>query len=230
MPNKGLVYIFTNPCLEGWVKIGMTKDNDINVRLEQLNRPSNLPLSFRSYAYYEVDDPEQVEKSIHKIIDAIDESRHARETQANGRIREREFFQISAEQAFTVFQELARHAGNLSKLHLQEATIEEQAEEEVVSRRINFTFKMLQISVGSKLSFINDDTITCEVNDQKNTVMYEGESYSLSALASKLLTEKRGWPQDSSVAGPKYFSFENEVLSDRRFRMENEGTILVEYV
>ena len=26
--EKGLVYILTNPCLDGWVKIGMTDWND----------------------------------------------------------------------------------------------------------------------------------------------------------------------------------------------------------
>lgn len=230
MPNKGFVYIFTNPCLEGWVKIGMTEEDDIGKRLEQLNKPTNLPLSFRSYAYYEVDNPGAVEKSIHRIIDAIDDSRHARELQASGRIREREFFQISAEQAFTVFQELARHAGNLDKLHLQETTLQEQEEEMVASRRKNFTFKMLQIPVGSMLTFIKDDTITCEVIDQKNTVKFQEQTYSLSSLALKMLIEICSWPQNSSVAGPKYFTYENEVLSDRRFRLENEGAIDIEYV
>lgn len=31
---KGLVYILTNPCLDGWVKIGMTERNDIERRLQ----------------------------------------------------------------------------------------------------------------------------------------------------------------------------------------------------
>lgn len=29
---KGIVYILTNPCLAGWVKIGMTERNDIESR------------------------------------------------------------------------------------------------------------------------------------------------------------------------------------------------------
>ena len=31
--SKGLVYILTNPCLDGWVKIEMTERNDIKRRL-----------------------------------------------------------------------------------------------------------------------------------------------------------------------------------------------------
>ena len=28
--EKGFVYILTNPCLDGWVKIGMTERDDID--------------------------------------------------------------------------------------------------------------------------------------------------------------------------------------------------------
>lgn len=59
---KGLVYILTNPCLDGWVKIGMTQRNDIERRLRELNAPTNIPLSYRCYAVYEVENPLEVEK------------------------------------------------------------------------------------------------------------------------------------------------------------------------
>ena len=39
---KGLVYILTNPCLDGWVKIGMTERDDINQRLRELNSPTSI--------------------------------------------------------------------------------------------------------------------------------------------------------------------------------------------
>ena len=32
----GFVYILTNPCLDGWVKIGMTERDDIESRLRDL--------------------------------------------------------------------------------------------------------------------------------------------------------------------------------------------------
>ena len=50
--EKGLVYILTNRCLEGWVKIGMTERDDIESRLRELNSPTNIPLSYRCYATY----------------------------------------------------------------------------------------------------------------------------------------------------------------------------------
>ena len=71
--------------LDGWVKIGMTQRNDIERRLRELNSPTNIPLSYRCYAVYEVENPLEVEKRIHSIIDRIDDSLHAREQLNNGR-------------------------------------------------------------------------------------------------------------------------------------------------
>lgn len=62
--SKGIVYILTNPCLDGWVKIGMTERNDVERRLQELNSPTNIPLSYRCYAVYEVNNPLEVEKRI----------------------------------------------------------------------------------------------------------------------------------------------------------------------
>ena len=72
--SKGLVYILTNPCLDGWVKIGMTERNDIERRLQELNSPPNIPLSYRCYATYEVENPLEVERRIHSLIDRVDDS------------------------------------------------------------------------------------------------------------------------------------------------------------
>jgi len=39
--------------------------------LAQLNTPANIPLSYRAYALYHVDDPAGVERDIHELIDMI---------------------------------------------------------------------------------------------------------------------------------------------------------------
>lgn len=53
MQNKsGIVYILTNPCLDSWIKIGMSTRNDVEKRIEELNSLSNMPLMFRDYAVY----------------------------------------------------------------------------------------------------------------------------------------------------------------------------------
>ena len=127
--STGLVYILTNPCLDGWVKIGMTERNDIERRLQELNSPANIPLSYRCYAVYEVDNPLEVEKNIHSIIDRVDNSLHAREQLHNGRIREREFFRISPETAYGIFKDIANLRGDIENLKLFAPT-ENEAQEQ----------------------------------------------------------------------------------------------------
>lgn len=112
----GLVYILTNPCLDGWVKIGMTSKNDVKERLSQLNSPSNIPLSYKCYATYEVENPLGVEQSVHRLIDKVNLTLHARETLSNGKIREREFFKLSPEVAFDILKEVATLRGDLGNL------------------------------------------------------------------------------------------------------------------
>ena len=129
--SEGLVYILTNPCLEGWVKIGMTGRNDIERRLQELNAPTNIPLSFRCYAVYEVENPAMVEENIHSIIDQVDDSLHAREQLDNGRMREREFFKISPERAYRIFKNIAALRGDQDKLKLYVPT-EGQAQEQAL--------------------------------------------------------------------------------------------------
>lgn len=222
MQNKsGIVYILTNPCLDGWIKIGMSTRNDVEKRIEELNSPSNMPLMFRGYAVYHVDNPLEVEKNIHGLIDLIDDSLHARETCASGKVREREFFKISPERAFGIFRHVAKLRGDLDCLELLGATDEELEEEEFAeksSRRPPFRFSMVDIPVGAEITFINDETKVATVVDQNNHVrMNNGHKTTMSRLAARLM----GHP-DKSYAGPKFFMYEGEVLSDRRRRMEQE--------
>lgn len=217
--SKGLVYILTNPCLDGWVKIGMTERNDITDRLRELNSPTNLPLSYRCYAVYEVEDPSTVEKNIHGLIDLVDSSLHAREQLENGRIREREFFKMSRETAFGIFKRVASLRGDSEALHLyqpSQSELQAEALAETRSKRSNNSFQLLHIEVGEELTFLNDDSIIVRVLDQRNKVEYQGETYSVSALASKLLHERCGWSENASVNGWQYFSKDNIPLSDLR--------------
>ncbi|MCL2882627.1 MAG: hypothetical protein FWF45_07085 [Coriobacteriia bacterium] len=66
---------------------------------------------------------------------------HARETLASGRIREREFFQITPEKAYTVFRKVAKLQGDSRSLELVGATAEGQEEEQIIKRRPHFSFK-----------------------------------------------------------------------------------------
>lgn len=222
--ENGIVYILTNPCLDGWVKIGMTERNDIEQRLQELNSPTNIPLSYRCYAIYEVENPLEVEKRIHSIIDRVDDSLHAREQLENGRIREREFFKISPETAYGIFKDVAAIKGNSEKLKLYTPTLLQTQEQELAeskTKRSNNSFELLKIPVGEEIAFLYDDNIVAKVCDEKNQINFRDEQYSVTGLAKKLLIEKYGWSKNLSVNGWRFFTQNGITLSDLRDRLES---------
>lgn len=222
---RGFVYIFTNPCLDGWVKIGKTERNDINARLNELNAPPNIPLSFRCYATYEVENPFEVEQRIHSIIDRIDNSLHAREQLNNGRTREREFFKISPETAYGIFKDIAALRGDSDKLRLTTPTLDQSQEQEIAesrTKRSNNSFKLLRINIGEEVSFLYDDTIVATVIDNKNKLNLDGVIYSVTGLAKKILFEKFNWAENLHVNGWRFFTKDGVSLSDLRDQIENE--------
>lgn len=222
---KGLVYILTNPCLDGWVKIGMTSRNGIEKRLQELNAPTNIPLTYRCYAYYEVDNALEVEQRIHSLIDRIDDSLHAREKLESGRIREREFFKISPETAYGIFKDVALLRGDLDKLKLYKPTLEQSQEQEIAeskTKRSNNSFALLKIAVGEEVKFLYDDSIVAKVVDNKNHLEYEGEKYTVTRLAVKILIEKYGWTENLHVNGWRFFTKDGMTLSDLRDVIESQ--------
>ena len=224
MVKNGIVYILTNPCLDGWVKIGMTERNDIELRLQELNSPANIPLSYRCYAIYEVENPLEIEKRIHSIIDRIDDSLHAREQLENGRIREREFFKISPETAYGIFKDIAIIKGNPENLKLYTPTLLQTQEQELAENkalRSRSSFKLLNIPVGDEITFLYDDNITAKVFDEKNQVEFEGVQYSVTALAKKILIENYGWAKNLNVNGWRFFAQNGITLSDLRDKIES---------
>lgn len=221
---KGLVYILTNPCLDGWVKIGMTELNGIERRLQELNAPTNMPLSFRCYAVYEVENPLEVETRIHSLIDRVDDSFHAQERLDNGRIRRREFFKMSPETAFGIFKDIAALRGDSCNLQLYTPTEEESQEQELAERRTrrsNNSFKLLQIDTGEEIKFLYDDTIIAKVIDEKNKIEYGGITYTISDLARKILIERFGWADNLHVNGWTKFTKDGVALSDLRNNIES---------
>lgn len=50
--KSGVIYILTNQSFPEYVKIGYA--DDVDRRLEQLNRSECIPFAFRLYSYYKV--------------------------------------------------------------------------------------------------------------------------------------------------------------------------------
>ena len=74
-------------------------------------------------------------------------------------------------------------------------------------RRPNFSFEQFGIKAGELLAFTKDPSIICVVIDDRK-VQYQGQIYSISGLATKLLGKTR------SVNGLLYFSHNGKVLLD----------------
>lgn len=219
--SKGVIYILTNPSFPEYVKIGYA--DDMKQRLQQLNRSECTPFAFRVYATYEVD-IRLTDMKLHDIIDRLNPNLRAIDT-VDGKKRVREFYAMTKEDAYAIFEAMAEIHGTMDRLKLVKPTESQKKDEEIATevkvetkeRATPFTFEMVHIPVGAELEFScrgNDhDGEMCIVADSKN-VEYDGKLWSLSALATELSHSK--W----SVAGPRYFKYKGEWLNDIRRRIE----------
>ena len=217
MDKSGVIYILTNPSFPEYVKIGYA--DDIDKRLQQLNRSECIPYAFRVYATYEVSS-RLSDLKIHSIIDKLNPNLRSIEN-FNGKQRVREFYAMSPEDAYSILEAIAEihgRADKLKRIAMDEAQrkAEETAQEidaEHKERLAPFRFSLCNIHPGEEIEFCYNPEIRCTVVDDKQ-VEYQGQRYSLSALAQLLTGSK--W----SVAGPRYFKYKGEWLNDIRHRLE----------
>lgn len=212
----GVIYILTNPSFPQYVKIGYT--SDLNRRLGELNRSEALPYAFRAYATYETD-KRLTDMALHELLDTLNPDLRTIET-FNGQRRTREFFEMSAEDAYSILEAIARISGTEKRLHRVTPTgeqIDEENEAEEArakQRRPPFRFPMVGLKPGDIVEFVDDAAKKAVVVDDRH-VEYEGVTTSLSSLAEELTG------LGHALQGPLYFSYKGELLTDRRMRMEN---------
>lgn len=195
--TKGIIYILTNAAMPGYIKIGMTTKS-LKERMSSLDSTST-PLPFECFYAMKVDNVESVEKNLHGAF-------------GDHRVRKnREFFKVNPERV--------RYA--LALANGEEITFNAEPDEETIKfRRPAFNFKMVDISPGTTLTFTRDENITCEVADNKY-VMVDNEKMSLTAAVS-IAFQKMGRNSSGPFAGPDYWIYEDETLSERRIRMETD--------
>lgn len=110
--SNGVIYVLTNPSFPEYVKIGYA--DDLERRLKQFNNSACLPFAFRVYCVYEVNDRLK-DKDVHKLIDKLNPDLRAIET-FDGKPRVREFYNISAEDAYEILFSIASISGTTSRL------------------------------------------------------------------------------------------------------------------
>ncbi len=213
--KQGVIYILTNPSFPEYVKIGYA--DDVEKRLKQLNRSETIPFAFRVYAVYEVTS-RLTDLELHRLIDKLNPELRAIDT-FDGKDRIKEFYAMSAEDAYGLLECIAKISGTEDRLRrltpegheLQDEEIAEEVRE--FSRRGPFRFSTCNIPVGSELVFIEDESVRVTVVDDRR-IKYNGEVTSLSALAQKL----KGL--NHPVQGTLWFTYNGEKLTDIRERLE----------
>ena len=219
----GYIYILTNPSFPQYVKIGYAAD--VKQRLDELNRSSAVPFAFRIYATYEVDSALS-DKKLHSILDKLDPELRSKE-EVDGKKRVREFYAMTPEDAYAILEAIAEINGYTHRLKKWKATAAEKKDEEAAQeiseahqeRMKPFSFSMCNIVVGEQVEFsyngCNKSGTLCTVVDDKH-VEYNGETWSLTALAKHLLGDVK-W----ALAGPRYFKFKGEWLNGIRHLSRN---------
>lgn len=217
METKGVIYILTNPSFREYVKIGYA--DDVNARVSQLNKSECTPFAFRIYATLNV--PNRLaDKSVHALIDKFKPELRAKDN-VNGKIRVREFFAISPEEAYELLSIIGSIYGE-TPIRAGQTKAEEQEESAAIQENLNserrapLSFYMCGIKKGEYIYYVNDANIKCKVVNDR-VIEYKGKQTSVSALARKLLGANH------PIQGTLYFTYNGELLSALRKRLEDEG-------
>lgn len=195
MSEVGYIYILTNKSFkDNCIKIGYSVD--VERRVRDLSG-SGLPYDYEIYCTYEIPASQKADKVLHKLIQMLN---------PNLRITpNREFFDLSPEVAYKMFEAMAIMHGREDKLKLYENS--EIDKEESHKKGKVFSFTKCQIPIGAELVYVNDENITARVVDDRK-IEYQGEIMYMTTLAKKLTGKTVG------IQGPLFFKYNGELLTE----------------
>jgi hypothetical protein len=202
------VYIFQNDWMPALVKIGIT--DNIEQRLRDSAKDTFVPQAFTCYYAIQSDIGDKLEAFIQDTFDTF---------RVNSK---REFFEMGADKARRMLKGLV-DIGVASEVNEQETinitnNVQKELEdsgEQIYKRKRNTTFEMLNIDIGTELSFRNNTTIKCKTIDKQNQVIYDGQQYSISTLATQMVGYR--------VSGFDYFCYNGKTLGDMRREIDAES-------
>lgn len=227
MEHKGVIYILTNPSFPQFVKIGYA--DDVEERLNQLNRSECIPYAFRLYAYYHFSS-RLTDMKLHTLIDNLNPNLRSVE-EFKGKTRKREFYAMTAAQAYSILEAIAEINGMKENLVLVEPTAEDLANEneaaEIRTRkapakypRMEWMFTQGLIAAGDILCVINHPEETATLIDT-STVEYQGERMSILAWSKKVT----GWKAVQTYAMIRKIDSKETLAEIREVRMRELGMI-----
>ena len=182
----GVVYLLTNECMPGLVKIGMTSRKEMDARMKELYT-TGVPMPFEcKYAC----------KVKLEYMGALENALHT--AFAPQRVNEnREFFRINPEQAIPLLKIInhfhdADITDDISKEISNDLTEEDKKAiaKAKYTRRPSLNYFNMGLTVGQVLVFTQDPSVTCTISGERK-VLYEGEELSLTRLTMRLLDKSQ---------------------------------------
>lgn len=196
----GIVYLLTNPCMPGLVKIGMTTQEDIDKRMRELYT-TGVPVPFECQFACKVNNKDcaKIEKALHTAFDPQRVNKN------------REFFRINVEQAKAIL-ELFHHTDvteDVSEEIQNDLTDEDKAaSSKAQAKRPPLNFYEMGLQKGDVLVWKDDPSKTVTIISDRR-VSYQGEDVSISALSAKL----KGYKVKHIQPTPHWL-FKDRLLSD----------------
>lgn len=200
MKEQGIVYVLTNPCMPGIVKIGMTERSEMDARLKELYT-TGVPLPFECKFACRVNKSEcgRIEKALHTAF-------APQRVNAN-----REFFRVQPEQAIAIL-ELFHHEVVTDEVTAEienDLTAEDRAAvAKSINRRPPLDFIDMGLQVGDVLTWKEDPSIVVRIASA-HKVIYKDEEYSLSGLSAQLKGSHAKY-----IAPCPWWLYEDKLLSE----------------
>lgn len=223
--SKGVIYILTNPSYPDYVKIGYA--DDVKKRLKELNRSECIPFAFRLYAYYEV--PRRLtDMKLHQMIDRLNPNLRSIE-EFDGKTRKREFYNMSAADAYSILETIAQINGLEDHLVLVEPSAkevkdEEEAEEIRIKRtslpKLDWMIEQGLVKPGDKICVISHPNEVATIIDGRH-VEYNGENMSMNVFGCKVT----GWSAIQSYALMRLIGCKKTLSEMREEKMKELGMI-----
>ena len=188
--TKGYIYIMINPALHDMVKIGYA--TNVEARRQQLSTTA-LPYEYEIYATYETSGNLE-DKKLHKLIDNLNPDLRVS--------KGREFFVMTPQEAYELLEAIAIISGSQNKLKMVKNNTTNPRQ---TIRKPSIDFYKCGLKNGDELICKEDSSIKVIIKGN-HKVLYNDELTSLSAIMRSL----KGY----SVAGPAFFTYNGELLTD----------------
>jgi len=199
--GMGIVYILVNPAMPGLIKVGVTENEDVAVRMKQLYT-TGVPVPFECIYACKVADYEKVEEAIHFAFGDM-------------RINQnREFFRLDAERVKAILQLLAIKEATQEVEDTISQGLSSQDKEAAIAikkrKRPQINFEEMGIPVGAELTFKDTDIKVKVVNARM--VEFNGETTYLTRVTMSILFPNE--PDKNAVQPTPFWFFNGKNLKD----------------